>query len=412
MTCTVTAPVIPVKATITLPASKSISNRALIIRALSGQDFPIENLSEAADTQKLIELLSSVTGEYNCGEGGTTLRFTTAYLAALGGDYKITAAPSLTARPFSELALALTALGASFTYLEKEGSLPVRMVSSGLQSEGELSVPGNVSSQFISALMLIGPYIKNGIVIRLTGETLSLPYITMTANVMSVFGITPKIEGELITIPEGKYAAAHYTVEPDWSAASYWFEIAALRKGSEITLTGLRLHSIQGDAAVAKMMHHLGVSTIETNDGLVLSSTVLADYHDKITEDHTGCPDVAPAMISACAGLNRTADFPGLKNFRLKESDRAASFQRELYNFNVHTDFCDGSKFKVYAGEGIKPSSRIVKTYHDHRVAMAIAPLSLVTGPVTIENPYVVAKSYPHFYEDIVKAGFEVKFED
>ncbi|HEX5002488.1 MAG TPA: 3-phosphoshikimate 1-carboxyvinyltransferase [Bacteroidia bacterium] len=411
MTCTVAAPVNPVKATVILPASKSISNRALIIRALSGEAFPIENLSTAADTQKLIELLSSVSGEYNCGEGGTTLRFTTAYLAVRGGDVVITAAPSLRARPFSELASALTALGASITYLEQDGRLPVRMVSSGLVSNSEIEVPGNVSSQFISALMLIGPYIKNGITIRITGETLSLPYIMMTANVMKVFGVTPKTEGAVIAIPQGKYSAARYTVEPDWSAASYWFEIAALSKGSNITLSGLSLHSIQGDAAVAKMMSHLGVTTIENHEGLVLSSGAETNYPDKITEDHTGCPDVAPAMICASAGLNRTADFPGLKNFRLKESDRAAVFQRELYNFNVHTDFCGGSKFKVYAGAGIRPSSRIIKTYHDHRVAMALAPLSLVAGPVIIENPEVVSKSYPHYYDDLVKAGFKVTFE-
>jgi 3-phosphoshikimate 1-carboxyvinyltransferase len=398
-----------IHATISLPASKSISNRALIIRALTGSEFEINNLSDADDTTVLCTLLSDNSTTLNCGEGGTTLRFILAFLAAKGGEYTVTAAPALISRPITPLLEALTALGCEFTFLEAENRLPLQMRSSGLHSHGEINVPGDISSQFISALMLVGPYIENGITIRVAGEWISAPYVHMTAHIMEQFGIKPHISDDFIRVLPGKYRPAPFKVESDWSAATYWYEIVALRQGSEVFLPGLSLHSVQGDAVISAMMSELGIVTTGSGSGIRIRSGNFTAPQLFIRDLHQ-CPDVAPALIASCSGLNITADFPGLKNFRLKETDRAAAFQRELYNFSVNTDFCGGSKFKVYHGPGIRHSSRIIKTYRDHRVAMAIAPLSLVAGAVTLDDASVVSKSYPGFFNDLKSAGFDITY--
>jgi 3-phosphoshikimate 1-carboxyvinyltransferase len=398
-----------IRAAITLPASKSISNRALIIRALSGSDFEINNLSDADDTRILKNLLSSNSTTFDCGEGGTTLRFIITYLAVKGGEFTLTAAPSLINRPIKPLLDVLNALGCEFIFLESEGRLPLVMRSTGLRSSGEILLQGDISSQFISSLMLAGPYIENGITIRIAGELISAPYVHMTAHVMEKFGVKPEISNDLIRILPGKYMPAPFSVEPDWSAATYWYEIVALRQGSEVFLPGLSLHSVQGDAVMASMMHDLGIVSSEGESGIRIRSEKFS-APKLFIHDLNDCPDIAPALIASCSGLNITADFPGLKNFRLKETDRAAAFQRELYNFSVNTDFCGGSKFKVYQGAGIRSTTRIIKTYHDHRVAMAIAPLSLVAGSIMLDDAGVVSKSYPGFFNDLKSAGFTVSY--
>lgn len=398
-----------VKGEVILPASKSISNRALIIKAICESDFKINNLSDAGDTLTLQSLLESGSAEINAGEGGTTLRFLLAYFALKGNQVRITASESLRSRPVSPLVDALRSLGADIAYDEEEGRLPVTLKKSILTGNS-VSISGEISSQFISALMMIGPGIKGGLEINITGEILSLPYIHMTQSVMQYFGAAVSFSGQKILIGEGAYRPREITIESDWSAASYWYEIAALSSGCEIKLKGLSEESLQGDSVVAGLFETLGVHTRFTESGAVL--TKLKDFQlpEYFSHDFSGCPDLGPAIAATTGALNITADLNNLKNFRLKESDRAVALQRELYNFSVKTDFCGGSRFKVYSGRGIRMWDRPVNTYNDHRVAMAFAPLCLKTGKVTVNEPDVVKKSYPGFWDDLKSVGFEVKF--
>ncbi len=400
-----------ISGTILLPASKSISNRVQIIRAICGIHFEIHNLSAANDSLKLQEILSQNSSEINAGDGGTTLRFILAYYCLCGREISLTASESLIARPIAPLVDALKELGANIEYLTNDGTLPLLITPSVLKGN-LISISGEISSQFVSALMMIGPKINGGLVIEVTGEILSLPYILMTQSVMRDFGAEVQFENNSITIHEGNYQPHDFNVEPDWSAASYWYEIVALSTNAEVLLEGLPQESLQGDARIAAMMEKLGVKTIFSTKGALLTKIqdfILPEY---FTDDFSGCPDLAPAVANVCAALNITADLTGLKNFRLKETDRAAAIQRELYNMNVKSDFCGGSKLKIYAGGGIKLWSKLVKTYNDHRIAMAFAPLALKTGMVLIENPEVVKKSYPGFFEDLIKVGMKVRFNE
>jgi 3-phosphoshikimate 1-carboxyvinyltransferase len=237
-----------------------------------------------------------------------------------------------------------------------------------------------------------------------------MPYILMTQNVMKYFGASVSMEGTTLKIDQGAYKNRDITIEPDWSAASYWYEIAALNRNSDIKLKGLQKNSLQGDSIIAEMMQQFGVTSGFDEDGVDIQCRNAGSYPSYFSYDFTGCPDLGPAVAAACAGLNITADLHGLKNFRLKESDRASSLQRELYNMNVKTDFCGGSKFKLYSGSGLRRYPKPVKTYNDHRIAMTFAALAVKTGNVTIENCKVVEKSYPNFYKDLEGAGFRVEF--
>lgn len=395
---------------IILPASKSISNRVLIIRALAKMHAPVHNLSEANDTTSLVECLANGGNEIDAGDGGTTLRFLLAYLCVSEREVVLTASVAMRKRPVENLVNALRQLGANIEYTENSGQLPVK-INPGKLKGGYLEIDGDISSQFISALMLIGPYLSGGLTIKITGEILSVPYIQMTMSVMKYFGGEVNFETDTIQIREGKYAENEFTIEPDWSAASYWYEIAALTPGAEIILSGLKRESIQGDSGISEMMKNFGVETDFNERGAFIQNkkTITPEY---FTDNFTGCPDLGPAMAATCAALNVTADLQGLKNFRLKESDRAAALQRELYNMNVKTDFCAGSKFKIYSGAGLKSYHKAVNTYNDHRIAMSFAPLAIKTGKILIDDCMVVTKSYPRFYEDLQKAGFTVTFKD
>jgi 3-phosphoshikimate 1-carboxyvinyltransferase len=267
---------------------------------------------------------------------------------------------------------------------------------------------GTVSSQFISALMMIAPLLDGGLEIELTGEVLSIPYIEMTASVMSHYGINADFNGNLISIPHGNYHSKDLVVEPDWSAASYWYEILALSDMKQILLKGLTAKSLQGDKCIDNLMTQFGITTTYTSEGALIEKQTGFDMPDYFIYDFSACPDLAPAVAVLCGGLNITADLPGLKNFRLKESDRASALQRELYNFNIKTDFCGGSKFKLYAGRGPSGTRHEIRTYNDHRIAMAMAPLCCLAGSFLIDNPLVTEKSYPDYFHDLEKAGFKI----
>lgn len=393
---------------IPLPASKSISNRALAIRLIGGLDSRIDNISDSDDTMDMLRLVSDVNGELHVGNGGTTSRFLLAAHALLGRDVVLDCSDSLRTRPISGLVDALNALGADVRYVEEDGRFPIR-TGKGKMHGGQLVVPADTSSQFISALMMIGPYLDGGLVLEFANQVLSFSYIQMTAEVMRHYGAEVEVSPFGVSIKEGTYQRKELYVEADWSAASYWFQAAAMQPGSSFFLEGLRTDSLQGDKVIVDMMRRLGVSSRFESNGLVIQGAgeLESDY---FLEDFTSCPDLAPAVAVACGALNITADLTGLKNLRLKECDRALALQRGLYDLGVKTDFCGGSKFKVYPGRGPSATDRIIKTFDDHRIIMAFSLMALKTSYIHLDHTNGVDKSYPTFFADLLENGFEFAF--
>ncbi len=411
MIAVVEAPSISISGVIKLPSSKSISNRVLLIKSLCSSDFTINNLSDSDDTTLLVQALNSSGEIMNAGLGGTTARFLIAYAALKGNGIKITGEEALLERPVKPLVDALISLGAEVEYAVQEGRLPL-IFKKALTKGGYIKIDASVSSQFISALMMIAPLLIGGLTIELIGEPVSMPYISMTAGVMKHFGVAVEMKNNLITVPESNYIATDYTVESDWTAASYWYELTALSTRASLTLDELNKSDMQGDLAISGFMKQFGVITSFENRKVLIEKQITASAHDNLIQDLTGTPDIGPSLIVAAAGLGVTADFPGLKNFRIKESDRAAALQRELYKFRIRTDFCGGSKFKVYPSASLTAPSDVLSTYNDHRIAMALAPMALKTGQVRIADPHVVKKSYPQFWNDLQKVGFTITFEE
>ncbi len=393
---------------IPLPSSKSISNRALAIRMIGGLGSRIENLSDADDTMDMLRIVNDNDSELHVGSGGTTSRFFLAACCLLGRDVVLDGSDALRARPISGLVDALNALGADVKYVEEEGSFPIR-TGRGKMHGGQLQIPADTSSQFISALMMIAPCLDGGLVMEFSTPVLSFPYIQMTSEVMKHYGAKVDISPYGVSIAEGAYLAKDFHVEADWSAASYWFQAAATQPGSSFFLEGLREDSLQGDKVVVDIMAKLGVTSAYEKNGIFIKGTgeLQSDY---FLEDFTSCPDLAPAVAVACGALNITADLTGLKNLRLKECDRALALQRGLYDMGVKTDFCGGSKFKVYPGRGPVPTSRFIKTFDDHRIIMAFSLMSLKTEYVQLDQTNGVDKSYPTFFADLLENGFEFAF--
>lgn len=418
---------------ITLTASKSESNRALIIQALCEDDFKIDNLAIAEDTKILKKLLAEVKSyvkqadtnqqKLSVGLAGTVMRFMTAYLAIQHNAFILTGAQRMKERPIKILVEALRELGADINYLEKEGYPPLSINGKELSSE-QVKVDGNVSSQYVSALLMIAPKLNNGLQITFKGEIISKPYIDMTINMMQYFGADVKWSNDAIVVKSGKYKAKDFVVEADWSAASYWYGIVALSENATITLYGLKKESLQGDAAVAAIYTSFGVTTDYIDGGILITKITNFQLPTSIlTLDFVNCPDIAQSVAVTAAALNVKTKLTGLKTLRIKETDRIAALQTELNNlgFNVEVD---GDDLIVLPSllRGIKQSSvmndkitsfhvsleitnTVIKTYNDHRMAMAFAPLALL-GSIKIENPEVVKKSYPKFWDDLVKIGF------
>ena len=401
-----------IKSEITLDGSKSISNRALIIRALCQDDFEISLLSRSKDTQTLQELLASNQTVFDAGAAGTTFRFMTAYLALKDGTQVLTGSSRMKSRPIGILVDALRQLGASIEYLEKEGYPPLKIGSPQIGSTNHLEISANVSSQYISALLMIAPALPSGLVLQLSDKIVSRPYIEMTLKLMAYFGIEYKWENDFINILPQEYAGKKFKVEADWSAASYYYSIAAFSETLDLQLNNLWNESIQGDSVVAKIMEQFGVSTSFNEKGIRLrksgkSSTSSFEW------DFIKCPDIAQTLAVICAGLGTKGTFTGLETLRIKETDRIAALHDELKKISVsffETDKPLSGKVEkeYFLVEGqSKIDAPLFKTYEDHRMAMAFAPLAMF-GEIFIEEPYVVEKSYPKFWEDIASLGFQV----
>jgi len=384
---------------INLPSSKSISNRALILNALAYSPYDIQNLSDCDDTRVTVKALDSNDTIFDIGAAGTAMRFLTAFLSKTVGEWVITGSERMKNRPIKLLVDALTTLGARIEYVEKEGFPPLRIFGSAMMG-GEISLNGGVSSQYISALMMIAPYMQNGLVIKLEGNVISVPYIQMTMTMMKEFGVEVAFDKNVITILPQTYTPIQYKVESDWSAASYWYEVLSIAANGTIFLSGLNQNSSQGDSKVADLFEQLGVKTEYQSEGVLLTST--GNNNAKFEYDFVNQPDLAQTFAVTCCLKNIPFQFSGVQSLKIKETNRVAALINELAKLG-YVLFEPAEGQLAWDGARCEPAGEIsIATYEDHRMAMAFAPAALVT-PLVIEELQVVSKSYPTFWTDFEK---------
>ncbi len=390
------------RAEIALPASKSISNRALIINALSGNVCSIGHLSDCDDTRTLVSALQTPHGTIDIGAAGTAMRFLTAYLSTQHGRWTLTGSERAQHRPIGALVEALRPLGADITYNANNGFLPITIAGKKLHG-GALAPHFDESSQFFSALMLIAPYIDGGLTLHLHHRPTPMPYIAMTAAMMRQSGADVRLTDNEIHITEGHYRPTHFDVENDWSAASYWYELLAIAQTGTCVLQGLCPDSLQGDSQIATLFEPFGVRTRFDGDAAVISykNACLPARFDHHFGD---MPDMVPTFAVACCACGVPFCFSGVETLKIKESDRIAALTNELRKCGfVLTEPTNGH----LAWDGTRTAAAAephIDTHADHRMAMAFAPLS-VKMPLHIEQPEVVGKSYPHFWDEWAKIG-------
>ena len=395
-----------IQGVVQLPASKSISNRLLIIKALSSAQINISNLSEAQDTRTLASLLKSEDNTLDCGHAGTTMRFLTAYLSTtLNESRTLTGSDRMKQRPIGVLVDALKELGADISYLEEEGFPPLQINGGGIKGS-EVTMNSNVSSQFISALILIAPTLPNGLTIHLTPDVVSQSYIEMTLKAIQHFGITVTRENNSIHIENGEYKAGDLNVEADWSSASYWYSVVALAADAEIELLGLDQSSWQGDSIVSDIFTLLGVKTEYTQRGVMLTKTPV--YAKELGYNFINCPDLAQTVCVTTAALGIASRYTGLDTLKVKETDRVVALKSELLKVGA-----DIKERKIGEITCFPPplacSGQSISTFEDHRMAMAFTPLACALGKINIEDPDVVAKSYPNYWRDMKSVGFKIE---
>ena len=398
-----------INGTINLPASKSISNRALIINALSYSPYPIQNLSDSDDTKVLTAALFSNSNKFDIGHAGTAMRFLTAFLAKIVGEWEITGSERMQQRPIAILVDALIQLGAQIEYLGNEGCPPLKILGSHLKGQ-TIELDGSVSSQYISALLLIAPTIENGLTLKLKGNITSRSYIKLTLELMAKFGIQYRWDENEIYVPEQKYFALDFTCEADWSGASYWYQMMALVDKGEILLENLLLDSLQGDVNIASWFEQFGVTSTQKTEGVLLTKSKNRQP-DKLVLDFIENPDVAQTMACLCVAKNIPFHFSGLKTLKIKETDRIAALQNELAKFGIPITEPEHGEL-VWDGTvdmEQQEENPIIRTYHDHRMALAFAPMALAGYNMQIDDPMVVTKSYPGFWEDLKQVGFSIK---
>jgi 3-phosphoshikimate 1-carboxyvinyltransferase len=383
MNCKISHPTKIINCEIYLPSSKSISNRLLIIKALCKDNFEIKNLSNSDDTRALLEALNLSKKFIDINDAGTSFRFLTAFLCLQQDkEFILTGSERLKERPIKDLVNVLQKMGAEIEYLEKEGFAPLR-ISGGELEGGSIQVNGGISSQFISAILLIAPTLYNGIELKITENLVSKPYILMTLELMSEFGIKWTWIGDIITIRKQTYIAKKYYVESDWSSASFWLQIAGLSEECNIKLNGLEETSIQGDKRVIDLFESLGVLSTFENKSLLLTKNEDKSFPEKINLIEN--PDLYQPLKCTLYAKNIITEILGLQTLKNKESNRVVSVDKELEKLD---------------------SSRIIRTHKDHRMAMSFAPLCLRFGELQINNVEVVNKSYPNFWNDLIKGGF------
>ena len=392
----------PVRAEIKLAASKSECNRALIINALTGFQSELSNVSEARDSQTMLRLLHSEDTIADVIDAGTTMRFLTAYFAVTGQQKIMTGTPRMCERPIGILVDALRILGADISYEKAEGYPPLKLNGFSYSGKNEVSIKGNVSSQYISALLLIAPALPSGITIKLEGEVGSRPYIEMTLKQMAYFGIAYEASWETNTlhIPPHQYKPQPYAIESDWSGASYWYSIVALAEDAEVELLGLKEDSLQGDSAIADIMTTLGVESTFTERGVKLKKI---PAQTSLSWDFTDCPDLAQTVAVCCALKDIPLSMTGVESLKIKETDRIFALQEELKKLGAELVEIETNHLYAVRKVSEKPEAvPSIHTYDDHRMAMAFAPVGMIY-PINIEEPGVVVKSYPGYWNDLAK---------
>lgn len=399
---------------ILLPASKSISNRALIIHALTGGNVMPENLSDCDDTKVIIRALSHRPEVIDIKAAGTAMRFMTAYLSVTEGEHTITGTERMKHRPIGVLVDALRYLGAEIEYAGEKGFPPLRIRGRQLEG-GRLEIPGNVSSQYISALLMIAPVLSKGLEMKLTGGIVSRPYIDLTLHLMHQFGVSAEwTDIDSITVKPQPYRQRPYTIENDWTAASYWYEVLALTDelGSKVVLPGMMDGSRQGDSAVRYIFSLLGIKTaFADREADRLTDATLTRHScmlNRMDYDFTNQPDLAQTLIATCPVLGIPFHFTGLGSLRIKETDRIEAMKTEMekLGYILHAD--SGTELS-WEGDRCEPAVQpVIDTYEDHRMAMSFAPLAIRLGRIGINHPEVVSKSYPHYWNDLRKAGFHI----
>ena len=420
------------KGTIQLTGSKSECNRALVIEALSKGRVKVQNVSDAADAVLLAGILrgaqevhsSSIIDHsqkesghepltmnhelrtVNIGPAGTAMRFLTAYFTLQDEEVILTGSERMKQRPIGVLVDALRALGADISYVEKEGFPPIKIAGNIKQQTARIAIKGNISSQYITALLLIAPNLPLGLELEIEGDLTSRPYVEMTLAMLKQAGIQHSWQDNVIAIEKQDYAETSLWVEPDWSAASYWYAIAALSNEAELFLPGLTSYSLQGDSVITELMANFGITSQFKDGGVHLTKEPKA-IQRKIF-DLKECPDLAQTVIVVCAALGHEASFTGLETLKIKETDRILALQTELAKMGVKL-IEKGQVYKLDCSEKQIPERMFVNTYDDHRMAMAFAPLAIIIPELEIEDADVVEKSYPAFWTDLQKVGFEVE---
>ena len=370
---------------IDLPSSKSISNRLLIIKALCKEKFLIKNLSKSDDTILLENALNSKEKTINVSHAGTSFRFLTSFLSIQKGKkFILNGSDRMKERPIKELVNSLQELGVKIECLEKEDFPPLKIIGTAIDG-GEIEIDGTISSQFISSLLLIAPNLKNGLILKIKGKLVSKPYVLMTLKLMGEFGIDWTWNKDVITILKQEYVAKNYTVESDWSAATFWFQSASLSEKCKIILRGLNEESIQGDSACKKIFKDLGVDSVFKNGDLILTKNKRISPSETYNLIET--PDIYQSLKCTLFTLNKDSEFTGIQTLRNKETDRITAIENELLKLNT---------------------PKIIETYNDHRMAMSFAPLSLKFEELQISNPRVISKSYPNYWKDLKKGGFKI----
>jgi len=395
-----------IKGIIEIGGSKSESNRLLMLREYSS-DFKITNLSKSDDTKTLINALANIDKIVDVNHAGTAMRFLASYYASkLNSKITLTGSDRMKNRPIGILVDALRDLGAEIEYKEKEGYPPLRIIGKNLMGN-EVSLPANISSQFISSLMMLGVKIDNGIKLNLEGNITSKPYILMTKKLIDKIGCKVVINNNEIEIL-GNYKSLNkmVEVESDWSSASYFYSIVALSSDAEITLKIFKRDSIQGDSIVSKIYQKLGVETMYKEDSIIISKNKMSNLPNSLKLDLSDTPDLAQTIAVSCLGLGIECELSGLDTLKIKETDRIEALKKEFIKLGV--DGITTSDNKIYfKGDQKLNNNTKINTYQDHRMALSFAPLAVIID-ISIESPNVVSKSFPDYWEDLKTLGFKI----
>jgi 3-phosphoshikimate 1-carboxyvinyltransferase len=418
MTSTIWAPP-HITGDIALPASKSISNRALILNALAtllesnqagvplteGGHHNLSNLAECDDTDVLIQALNNLNKTIDIGAAGTSMRFLTAFLCELEGNHLITGSERMKNRPIKLLVEALRTVGAEIEYVEKEGYPPLKITGKKLEG-GSIQIHGGISSQYLSALMMAGPLMRNGLNIQIEGELISRPYFEMTISMMQLWGATIEYKNAVVEIQPGGYTPQHFTVESDWSAASYWYEMLSLAESGSLFLKGLNQKSLQGDKRISEWFELLGVHTEFKNGGAQLSKIETKQSH--FEADLIDQPDLAQTLVVTCLIKGITFHISGLQSLKIKETDRLTALVNECakLGFVLHQK---EDRILEWTGDTKSMLASPIETYDDHRMAMAFAPVSVAYGTIKIDHPEVVTKSYPKYWDHLTACNFLIE---